>query len=629
MNPLKPLRSILVAFAAVLLVSVSFPGGRAEAQEKDTTLSSPHFSQDGRYLLFVEPTSMPQDSVQEQQLVLLDARTGNLLWKQSSSVSISAGWAPLSSDKGVFPQAPAQLAGRSGLLYVSPDYALAFYEPVSGGIQKLTPPFSGKDFSVSPDGRTVLFGDQIVSIQSQADGSITTSITAVTHPIEFSTLNWSPDGRNFGYVDDGVIWQADLSGNSWKQIEGDAPPDWSYDGRWMAFCDQEGHLWIAENGKPGDWIVQQDHCQVSWSPVQSILAYATFPAFDFSDQANGTAFLYDPISGETKEVARQVSNVDWSSDGKLVSIQRTTWLGASNYGFSISAVNPETGQELLVEEFNNKMYGNRGWIEQADGYLVGKYKFQADLLNKEQLAEILFDATHDGTSLLVGKRNEQAMQVGCQDEETNLYYPLAEMPLTNLTGVAARFSPNGAYILVNRDQVDKTTDWIASCSPDMPQQFETQALPDQQYFSPGSSWLVIEETNAAGGQVARITLRELESGQLKEIPAGSQTGSAWFQIPEAPVVPASSAPAEVTPAGDPVPTGMASPVPGQAGTMMNRIALLSILLWAGVLITIVIVMLYLWRRWSVRPTAEKPPVAEPPGEQKTTPVAEDESKPSA
>jgi Tol biopolymer transport system component/TolA-binding protein len=588
------------------------------------------WSPDERYLLFVEPTSTSRDSVQEQQLVLLDAGTGSVLWKQSSSGSISADWAPIPRGEGISPQAPAQLAGHSGLLYVSPDYALAFYEPVSGLMQKLTPSFSGKDFSVSPDGRTVLFGSQIVSVQSQADGSINPSITAAMHPIDFSILNWSPDGKTYGYVNDGIIWQADLSGNSWKQTEGDAPPDWSYDGRWMAFCDREGHLWIAENGKPADWIVQQDHCQVSWSPVQSVLAYVTFPAYDLLDKANGTAFLYDPISGETKEVARKVSNVDWSSDGKLVSIQRITWMGASNYGFSVSAVNPETGLELLVEEFNAEMYGNHGWIEQADGYLVGQYKFQADLLNKEQLADILFDATHDGTSLLVGKGNEQAMQVGCQDEETNLYYPLAEMSLKNLPGVSASFSPNGAYVLVSNDQIDKTTDWIASCGADTPQQFETQALPYQQYFSPGSSWLVMEETNATGEQVSKITLRELESGQTKEIAAGLQTGSTWFQMPGAPVVPASQATAEVSrDEKDQVPTGMASPVLVQTDTMTNRIALFSILLWAGALITIMIVMLYLWSRWSAPSNAEKLPAAEPSAEKKTVLSAEEESKPSA
>ncbi len=143
------------------------------------------WSSDGRYLLLNEPISMPQDAVQKQQLVLLDAEAGTVLWKQSSDGSISADWAPVPAAPGSSSQTPLPLAGHPGLLYVSPDHALAFYEPVSGQMQKLTPSFLGQDFSLSPDGSTILFGDQIVSVQAQPDGSVTSSITAATHPDGF------------------------------------------------------------------------------------------------------------------------------------------------------------------------------------------------------------------------------------------------------------------------------------------------------------------------------------------------------------------------------------------------------------------------------------------------------------
>jgi Tol biopolymer transport system component/TolA-binding protein len=581
------------------------------------------WSPDGRYLLFIEPASMPQDSVQKQQLVLLDAEAGSLLWKQSSEGSIAADWAPVPAGKESSRQEPAQLAGHPGLLYVSPDYALAFYEPVSGRVQKLTPSFSGQDFSLSPDGRTILFGNQIVSVQGQADGSISASLTAATPPKDFSTLKWSPDGKDYGYVEDDVIWQADLSGNRWMLTEGDSPPDWSYDGRWMAFCDREGRLWIGETGKPADWIIQQDHCQVSWSPGQSILAYASFPSRDFIDQATGTAFLYDPISGSTNEVAQKVSEVGWSPDGKLVSIKRVTWMGASNYGFSLSAVNPESGQELLIEEFNAEMYGNHGWIRQTDGYLVGKYKFQADLLNKEQLADILFDASPDGNRLLVGSGNEQSLQVICREVETNADHKIAKVTLKDLPGVYASFSPDGKDVLVSNDEMGQFTDWIASCSRLEPVQFSTLALPDQQYFSPGGSWLVTEETDARGEQKAKVTLRELESGHVTEIPAGLQTRSAWFQMPEAPLAASSAAPVDVTAAAGWSPAAVTTPAPLQAHGLRKRVVMFSLLVWAGALIIIVVLMLYLWKRWS----APGQP-AKTADEQKSSPTAETVSQPS-
>jgi TolA-binding protein len=441
-------------------------------------------------------------------------------------------------------------------------------------------------------------------------------------------LSWSPNGQEYGYAEDGILWLADISGNREKLGEGSVSPDWSYDGTWMAFCDREGRVWIAETGKPPDWIVEQDHCQVSWSPAQSILAYATFPAHDFTDQAAGTAFLYDPLNGTTREVARGVSEVDWSPDGKLVSIQRITWMGASNYGFSISAVNPETGQELLIEEFSAEMYGNHDWIEQVDGYIVGKYKFQADLSSTEQLADILFDATRDGSSLLVGSGNEQAMQVSCRNMETNSDTPVANMSLMNLPGVHASFSPDGTTILVSNDEIDRTTDWLARCGDEVFLQIKTLALPTQQYFSPDSSLLVMEQTYVTGEESSRITIQDLENGQTKEIPAGLQTGSAWFRMPEAPVVPTSAAAVEISPAASPVATGAGSPVPTQAGTTSNRIALFSILLWAGALAAIVILMLSLWRRPSVPRAQAKAAVVETPVEENVVPLPLTESETS-
>jgi Tol biopolymer transport system component len=575
MYALKPLRSILIVFMVGLFLNSLVPAAAQVGTEEN--ISNPRFSQDGRSLAFGDPASMPQSLAENSQ------------------------------------QAPANLlAGHPGLLYVSPDYALSFYEPVTGQIHKLTAPFSGQGFSVSPDGRTMLFGDQIISVQSQADGSVTTSVTAAEQPEEFSSLNWSPDGKNYGYVENGVIWGADISGNHWKVSEGDAAPDWSYDGRWMAFCDREGHLWIAESGKPADWIVQQDHCQVSWSPVQSILAYATFPNGDFTGQANGRAFLYDPLNGNTKEVAQNVSEVDWSPDGILVSIQRITWMGASNYGFSLAAVNPETGQELPIEEFNAEMYGNHGWIQQADGYLVGKYKFQADLLYKEQLADILFDASRDGRRLLVGSGIGQNIQIVCRDVETNIEYPVAEVTLKNLPGVSASFSPDGNNILVSNDEIGKTIDWIAGCGPGASRQFETLALPYQQYFSPDGSWLVMEGTNATGEQNAKIALRGLEGDQIREVPAGLQTRTAWFQMPETPVATSAAASMGIPPVVSPEPSTVGASVHLQENMPGNGVVMFSLLLWAGALVAIVILMLYLWRNWSIPRKIEKDPVSEPP-----------------
>jgi TolA-binding protein len=250
------------------------------------------------------------------------------------------------------------------------------------------------------------------------------------------------------------------------------------------------------------------------------------------------------------------------------------------------------------------------------------------LLNKEQLADILFDATRDGTSLLVGSNSGPGIQVGCRDVETNAYFPIAVISINNRPGIYASFSPDGTDILVSNDEIEKSTDWIAGCGGDAPQQFETLALPYQQYFSTGSSWLVMEQTHAFGEENAKIVVRELKSGQVREVPAALQTSTTWFQMPERPLVPSSAASMEVSPAGSAVPAGTAQPVSMQDGLADNKMVMISLLLWAGALVAIMFLMLYLWRNWSVPPKPENTTAAKPAIEEKIIPAAETTLEPS-
>lgn len=572
------------------------------------------WSPDGRYLLFVERLSVDQSSFEKQQLSLVDVETGSILWKIDINGATSADWAPLPAVEPDVQGVSVSMAGKAGLLFVSRDFALAFFEPVSGQAQKLTASFTGQELSISPDGRTVLFGDQIVSIQSQADGTVSASIVESTNPGDFSRLNWSPDSQKYGYADEQNIWMVDLTGNSTQLGEGSSPPGWSYDGGWMAYCDDEGRLWIAQTGKPADWIVQQDHCMISWSPTQTILAYVTFPARDFANQANGTAFLYNPSGGSTKEIARSVSSVNWSTDGKLVGIRRITSTGTAGFGFSLSAVNPETGQELLIEDFSSQTIGNKGWIDQTNGYLAGKYRFQAELLAKEQLADILFDATLGGDRLLVGSGGNPSIQVSCRVAEGSTEYPLVDVTLQERPGVYAQFSPDGEWILVSSAGSGITANWLARCGTEPPVAFESLAVPSRQYFSPDSQWLVMEQTDVTGEEIPRITLLELGSSQIKEVPSGLHTNSAWFQMPDAPLpAPTTNSPGS-SPASSPAPQGETGPLNLQSEVPLlnDSVMMLSFLLWAGALIAIVVLMLYLWR-WSpaFRKQAKDPQLEQP------------------
>jgi Tol biopolymer transport system component len=597
------------------LMTVAPDGSSAKKLYSSTFEVFPQaWSPDGRYLLFVEPLSVMQDPLQKQQLVLLDMATGSPLWKLSSFDAITADWAPLPAP--IAPAKPSiQMAGQAGMLFVSTDYALAFYEPVTDQVQKLTASFSGTDFSISPDGRTVLFGDQIVSVSSQADGTVSVSVIESPHPRDFYNITWSSDGQKYGFVDeDGSAWVVDVLGNRQQLPDGESPPRWSFDGRWMAYCDKVGRLWIAQTGKPADWIIQRENCSVHWSPTQSILAYVTYPDLDLDNFADGTAFLYDPISGRTREIAQAISGLSWSPDGKLVGLSRITTMGASNYAYTVTVINPETGQELLIDEFHAEMYENTGWIEQADSYLFGKYRFQADVLLKEPVSDILFDSTRDGGRLLVGSGGNQSLEIGCREAASDAYHPLLNVTLSDTPGAAmpglrGQFSPDGEWILISDYVEDGTVNWLARCEAGEPLRLPRNAWLFDQYFSPDSAWLIAEETHPFKEMISQITVQDLESNSIREIQAGLNTDSAWFRMPEPPAVPSSTLSEETQPAVSVTPIGRDGPIHLQSDTpnVDGRSLLFLLLLWSGALAVFVILVYVFWKR-SVAANKQEEPV---------------------
>ena len=94
------------------------------------------------------------------------------------------------------------------------------------------------------------------------------------------------------------------------------------------------------------------------------------------------------------------------------------------------------------------------------------------------------------------------------------------------------------------------------------------------------------------------------------------------------LVPSTAASVEVSPAVSHVPAGTASPVSVQDGTADNKVAMFALLLWAGALVAIMFLMLYLWRNWSVPPKQGNTPAAKPAIEEKIVPTAETTLEPS-
>jgi TolA-binding protein len=90
----------------------------------------------------------------------------------------------------------------------------------------------------------------------------------------------------------------------------------------------------------------------------------------------------------------------------------------------------------------------------------------------------------------------------------------------------------------------------------------------------------------------------LESSQTRNVLAGLHTGSVWFKMPEAPVAAAATGTVSVSPIQAAATTKENGPIHLQSDSqpVTDWVVTLSLLLWAGALIAIVILMLYLWRR---------------------------------
>ena len=136
----------------------------------------------------------------------------------------------------------------------------------------------------------------------------------------------------------------------------------------------------------------------------------------------------------------------------------------------------------------------------------------------------------------------------------------------------------------------------------------------------------MDQTDVVGENFSKISLMELKSGQTKEVQAGLNSHSTWFQMPAAPIVPSSPSkePAATLTAGSAVATAAQENAPidlqNDSSKGNSQLAMLAILLWAGALVAIVILMLYLWRQSAAVPKQVKEKAPETPVEEKPAPT---------
>jgi len=117
------------------------------------------------------------------------------------------------------------------------------------------------------------------------------------HPAFDEMAAWSPDGSRIAFARGFDIWVMDADGNNATALMStpslaEAAPDWSPNGREIAFCGQRPPTYDLEvyvirpdgshernlTKSPGSW-----DCYPSWSPDGRALAYASDPSPDGDD----------------------------------------------------------------------------------------------------------------------------------------------------------------------------------------------------------------------------------------------------------------------------------------------------------------------------------------------------------
>ncbi len=438
-------------------------------------------------------------------------------------------WSPLS-------QQPAPAAGlpqdalldfpyaEGLLLYVSPDYRLVLANPQAGTQVDLTRPMTLAGFTPSPSRRNLVFGNRWISLDFRQNGKL--AMHAVNLPIapKNGAVNWSPDESHLAFLgQDGAVWLVNRQGGAIRVPEATSLPEWSYNGTWLSYCSADGGLWLIGSARPPMKIAEAGQCLHRWSSGQDLLA---FTAEDSTKAGVFSSYLHNPVTGETTLLGEGMQVESWSPDGKYVALRRP-----SASGFSAFAVDPASGKQLFIGEFDGRGLGLQSWLQSGDGYFFGQYRVAADLSAANKAADVLFDASADGNTLLVGIGAYDLVTLVCLKpaggEETDvLTTNLASAPSEYKPGLWAQLTPDGEWLFYQVADATGVQSGLASCDGRSREQLIAAKPPVVDGFSADSNWYVQGEPAPEGG--GQLVLRNLSGGEDRLLPAMLATPAYWI-----------------------------------------------------------------------------------------------------
>lgn len=408
------------------------------------------------------------------------------------------------------------------LLSVAPDYKLVLSNPGTGASLDLTRPMAVAGFTPSPSRRALVFANRWITLDFREAGKLSFHTTTLPVALREGRANWSPDETHLAFQgQDGAVWLVDLDGKAIMIPDATGLPEWSYNGAWLSYCSDDGGLWLVGSGSPPKKVADAGTCDHTWSSGQDLLAYTAKTA-----QGAWQPYIYNPSTGESSPLAEGMEVEAWSPDGKYLALRR-----ADPRGYSIFAVDPSNQRQLFVGQFDERGLGLQGWLQSESAYFYGPYRIAPDLSAANKIADLLFDASADGKTLLAGIGAYDLVTLVCLKpeggEETDfLTLDLGSVPPEEKPGLSGNLSADGGWLVARSFTPAGTVTFLASCDGRSQEELPSAKTPALDGFSGDNRWHVQVEMGDEG--TGSLVLRDLTGESDGELPAMPASPAYWI-----------------------------------------------------------------------------------------------------